>query len=84
MYRQLRTNLPREVMAFLDFPFSPHFLGGYSVDPRRFCSHEEVSSGGSKGGPKGAKGACAEGRDRGDGGGGGGGAGRGCMPPMTM
>jgi cation diffusion facilitator CzcD-associated flavoprotein CzcO len=43
MYRHLRTNLPREIMGFSDFPFTPEHLGHRSVDPRRFCSHVEVS-----------------------------------------
>ncbi|KAK9862092.1 hypothetical protein WJX84_002278, partial [Apatococcus fuscideae] len=42
MYRDLRTNLPREVMSFLDFPFLPDAMGGRSHDTRRFCSHSEV------------------------------------------
>lgn len=41
MYAGLRTNLPREVMGYSDFPFDTHFPGE-SVDPRRFCTHEEV------------------------------------------
>ncbi|KAK9830413.1 hypothetical protein WJX72_011637 [[Myrmecia] bisecta] len=42
MYARLRTNLPREVMAFLDFPFDALTMQGRSSDPRRFCGHEEV------------------------------------------
>ncbi|GAX79854.1 hypothetical protein CEUSTIGMA_g7294.t1 [Chlamydomonas eustigma] len=42
MYRHLRTNLPRELMGFSDFPFIPELLGSRSVDARRFCSHTEV------------------------------------------
>lgn len=42
MYANLRTNLPREVMAYSDFPFDTSFPG--SEDPRRFCSHEEVQA----------------------------------------
>ncbi|GLI64600.1 hypothetical protein VaNZ11_007907 [Volvox africanus] len=43
MYEQLRTNLPRELMSFIDFPFDSSLLGPqYSSDPRRFCSHTEV------------------------------------------
>lgn len=38
MYRNLRTNLPREVMAYSDFPFTRVWR-----DARRFCGHEEVS-----------------------------------------
>ncbi|TVU31749.1 hypothetical protein EJB05_23447, partial [Eragrostis curvula] len=40
LYASLRTNLPREVMGFLDFPFSAAAAG--SADPRRFPGHEEV------------------------------------------
>ncbi|RLN12667.1 flavin-containing monooxygenase FMO GS-OX-like 4 [Panicum miliaceum] len=39
LYASLRTNLPREVMGFLDFPFA---AGPESVDPRRFPRHQEV------------------------------------------
>ena len=42
MYAKLRTNLPREVMAYTDFPFDD--LAGRSQDARRFPSHAEVSS----------------------------------------
>ncbi|GMH40768.1 hypothetical protein BSKO_08672 [Bryopsis sp. KO-2023] len=42
MYDSLRTNLPREVMSFSDFPFTPETLGGRSVDSRRYPSHHEV------------------------------------------
>jgi len=45
MYAGLRTNLPREVMGYLDFPFDTQFSGApveNSRDSRRFCSHEEV------------------------------------------
>lgn len=38
LYRSLRTNLPRESMGFLDYPFVPRNGG----DPRRFPGHEEV------------------------------------------
>ncbi len=37
MYRNLRTNLPREVMSYADFPFTRVWRDG-----RRFCSHQEV------------------------------------------
>ncbi|KAF8697878.1 hypothetical protein HU200_035371 [Digitaria exilis] len=40
LYASLRTNLPRETMGFLDFPFSAAVPG--SADPRRFPGHEEV------------------------------------------
>ncbi|KAK8445484.1 hypothetical protein SEVIR_9G334600v4 [Setaria viridis] len=40
LYASLRTNLPRESMGFLDFPFSAAAPG--SADPRRFPGHEEV------------------------------------------
>ncbi|KAG8092498.1 hypothetical protein GUJ93_ZPchr0012g19675 [Zizania palustris] len=39
LYASLRTNLPREVMGFIDFPF---VAGAGSADPRRFPGHEEV------------------------------------------
>ncbi|KAJ4754209.1 Flavin-containing monooxygenase [Rhynchospora pubera] len=39
LYKSLRTNLPRESMGFLDYPFVPRGSGG---DARRFPSHEEV------------------------------------------
>eukprot|EP00879_Flechtneria_rotunda_P011205 GHRR01011703.1.p1 GENE.GHRR01011703.1~~GHRR01011703.1.p1 ORF type:complete len:302 (+),score=95.18 GHRR01011703.1:176-1081(+) len=42
MYRDLRTNLPRELMGFSDVPFTPAMLGAASMDARRFCSHSEV------------------------------------------
>ncbi|CAN6460764.1 unnamed protein product [Victoria cruziana] len=38
LYKSLRTNLPRESMGFLDYPFT----SGTSRDGRRFPSHEEV------------------------------------------
>lgn len=40
MYKNLRTNLPREVMGVSDFPFDDQFPG--SKDSRQYCSHEEV------------------------------------------
>nr|BAS32646.1 S-allyl-L-cysteine S-oxygenase [Allium sativum] len=39
LYKSLRTNLPREVMGFLDYPFVEKTNGG---DRRRFPGHEEV------------------------------------------
>jgi cation diffusion facilitator CzcD-associated flavoprotein CzcO len=46
LYASLRTNLPRECMGFLDFPFVPDDGAGtessYSGDPRRFPGHAEV------------------------------------------
>ncbi len=42
MYAGLRTNLPRELMAYSDFSFCPRDLGHWSVDDRRFCCHQEV------------------------------------------
>lgn len=38
VYLSLRTNLPRPVMGFLDFPFAKRESG----DPRTFPGHEEV------------------------------------------
>ncbi|GLU00433.1 hypothetical protein SLE2022_178050 [Rubroshorea leprosula] len=38
LYRSLRTNLPRQIMNFLDYPFSKKEGG----DPRSFPGHEEV------------------------------------------
>jgi len=45
MYIGLRTNLPREIMSFTQFPFTPQAMaaaGQPSSDPRRFPSHAEV------------------------------------------
>eukprot|EP00798_Chlamydomonas_sp_ICE-L_P014527 gene14527-20558_t len=42
MYRNLRTNLPREIMGYTDFPFIPEMMGTWSKDGRRYCGHEEV------------------------------------------
>ncbi len=40
MYASLRTNLPRELMAYSDLPFAPSApLAG---DARRYCGHAEV------------------------------------------
>jgi cation diffusion facilitator CzcD-associated flavoprotein CzcO len=41
LYASLRTNLPRETMGFLDFPFAAAAAVG-SRDPRRVPGHEEV------------------------------------------
>ncbi|CAI8607500.1 unnamed protein product [Vicia faba] len=38
LYQSLRTNLPRQVMGFLDYPFGKRESG----DPRSFPGHEEV------------------------------------------
>ncbi|XP_017973445.1 PREDICTED: flavin-containing monooxygenase FMO GS-OX-like 4 isoform X1 [Theobroma cacao] len=40
LYSSLRTNLPREVMGFMDFPFVT--LAGENRDPRMFPGHREV------------------------------------------
>lgn len=40
MYASLRTNLPRQTMAFSDFPFDDNFPG--SFDSRQFPCHQEV------------------------------------------
>ncbi|KAF8049667.1 hypothetical protein N665_2153s0001 [Sinapis alba] len=40
VYRSLRTNLPRECMGFIDFPFV--IRSGKSRDSKRFPSHGEV------------------------------------------
>jgi len=40
LYASLRTNLPREIMGFLDFPFVA--VEDADRDPRRFPGHEEV------------------------------------------
>ncbi|KAM3316755.1 hypothetical protein ACQJBY_034725 [Aegilops geniculata] len=40
LYASLRTNLPRECMGFLDFPFVAG--EGAEGDPRRFPGHQEV------------------------------------------
>lgn len=42
MYATLRTNLPREVMGFTDFPFDT--TQGWSRDKRRFPGHAEVQA----------------------------------------
>ena len=41
-YSSLRTNLPREIMSYSDFPFIPEAMQGRSKDPRRFPHHTEV------------------------------------------
>ena len=38
LYKALRTNLPRQLMGFLDYPFAKRQNG----DPRTFPGHEEV------------------------------------------
>ncbi len=43
-YSSLRTNLPRQIMSFSDFPFIPEVMGDRSHDPRRFPSHSEVQA----------------------------------------
>lgn len=40
LYRSLRTNLPREVMGFREYPFVPS--SDPNRDPRRFPGHQEV------------------------------------------
>lgn len=40
--RDLRTNLPREIMGYTDVPFTPTFMGAASRDPRRYPGHAEV------------------------------------------
>uniref|UniRef100_A0ACD5Z9G5 Uncharacterized protein n=1 Tax=Avena sativa TaxID=4498 RepID=A0ACD5Z9G5_AVESA len=42
LYASLRTNLPRECMGFLDFPFAAAAAAGPDDDPRRFPGHAEV------------------------------------------
>ena len=42
LYKSLRTNLPREIMSFSDFPFIPEAMHGRSKDPRRYPHHTEV------------------------------------------
>nr|QWJ73361.1 aliphatic glucosinolate S-oxygenase 2-1 [Isatis tinctoria] len=41
VYESLRTNLPRESMGFMDFPFVPR-VDDMSRDSRRYPSHKEV------------------------------------------
>ncbi|XP_061988846.1 flavin-containing monooxygenase FMO GS-OX-like 4 [Rosa rugosa] len=41
MYQSLRTNLPREIMGFRDYPFAAKEQDG-DGDPRRFPGHREV------------------------------------------
>ena len=43
-YSSLRTNLPRQIMSFSDFPFIPEAMGDRSHDSRRFPSHTEVQA----------------------------------------
>ncbi|CAK7339397.1 unnamed protein product [Dovyalis caffra] len=40
LYESLRTNLPRETMGFMDYPFA--IRDGEERDPRRFPGHREV------------------------------------------
>lgn len=42
MYRDLRTNLPRYCMSYIDFPFIPEAMLGYSQDARAYPTHAEV------------------------------------------
>ncbi|KAL6174515.1 hypothetical protein ACLB2K_051161 [Fragaria x ananassa] len=42
MYQSLRTNLPREIMGFRDYPFVAKEEGDEDRDPRRFPGHREV------------------------------------------
>lgn len=42
LYSGLRTNLPRQVMSYSDFPFSPSAMGKFSIDSRLYPCHEEV------------------------------------------
>ncbi|XP_043725042.1 flavin-containing monooxygenase FMO GS-OX5-like isoform X2 [Telopea speciosissima] len=41
IYRSLRTNLPRQIMGFLDYPFNKE---GHAGDSRTYPRHEEVRS----------------------------------------
>ena len=43
-YDSLRTNLPRQIMSFSDFPFLPEVMGNKSHDYRRFPKHTEVQA----------------------------------------
>ncbi|KAK9812425.1 hypothetical protein WJX73_009801 [Symbiochloris irregularis] len=42
LYRDLRVNLPRQLMAFADFPFSSQTMNSTSVDSRDYPCHQEV------------------------------------------
>jgi hypothetical protein len=44
MYQGLTTNLPRQIMGYSDFPFSPSNMAGHSIDNRHFPCSEEVCS----------------------------------------
>lgn len=44
MYSGLRTNLPRGMMTFLEYPFHPDAMGDKSKDPRPFPGQAEVLS----------------------------------------
>ena len=41
LYKSLRTNLPRHIMAYSDFPFDSHLSG--SSDDSLYCGHQELS-----------------------------------------
>ncbi|EIE23106.1 FAD/NAD(P)-binding domain-containing protein [Coccomyxa subellipsoidea C-169] len=42
LYSSLRVNLPREIMSYSDFPFTPDAMRGKSQDSRRYPHHTEV------------------------------------------
>eukprot|EP00884_Botryococcus_braunii_P009903 jgi/Botrbrau1/18914/Bobra.177_2s0069.2 len=44
MYRDLRTNLPRDLMSYPDLPFRSDWMRGRSRDPRRLPGHAEVQA----------------------------------------
>jgi hypothetical protein len=43
-YESLRTNLPRALMTYIDFPFTPAAMAGRSTDQRMYPLHTEVIS----------------------------------------